>query len=519
MLSVRSCLLLCVLGFVGCAELPRQTVLRFRTSDELRAPEGAEIRLHLWAHGERQHEAGRELGRFPFDEDRKLTVTAEDGDASRRFTVFAELMNGDDRLSWARIRTGFGESALSEVRIVFGPECDDPADRPRLGFDSAVTCGSHDTCSSTAECTGSCLAPQPYGEGSGPSPPVACPDVDCLEVDTLAVGPHYTCALSEGEGYCWGKLAVRTARSWPRFNERPTRIVDASGVANYTNAITDISVSTNVACLVMEDDGVLRCGGQNNGEFLLLGQPYPDVRPCCEAEIEASSEPLRQVETTVGFTCVLDAFGQVSCIGRDPYMNGDARYDVFTPVLNGGGKDMIFALYNDVCGISSGNIECAGRVEWPISGGDLAHVDASRLTTCVVSDFGQLSCFGHDADAVPFPEGAQPHVVDGDWNSVTISRTYLGGGSSFCGIRRDESLICWGQDEGGRIGTLEYRPESNPNQIGPGQGWSSVGIGQEHGCAFDTSGDLYCWGSNTVGQLGRPGGDSLPPVRVCVPAY
>lgn len=41
-----------------------------------------------------------------------------------------------------------------------------------------------------------------------------------------------------------------------------------------------------------------------------------------------------------------------------------------------------------------------------------------------------------------------------------------------------------------------------------------VGVGAEHACALVNTGDVYCWGDNTNGQLGRPGASSLTPVKV-----
>ena len=45
----------------------------------------------------------------------------------------------------------------------------------------------------------------------------------------------------------------------------------------------------------------------------------------------------------------------------------------------------------------------------------------------------------------------------------------------------------------------------------------SVGAGADHVCALTDVGDAYCWGSNSVGQLGNGAADSAPhvtPVRV-----
>lgn len=41
-----------------------------------------------------------------------------------------------------------------------------------------------------------------------------------------------------------------------------------------------------------------------------------------------------------------------------------------------------------------------------------------------------------------------------------------------------------------------------------------VGVGFEHACALVNTGDIFCWGKNDRGQLGRTGADSDTPVKV-----
>jgi hypothetical protein len=54
-----------------------------------------------------------------------------------------------------------------------------------------------------------------------------------------------------------------------------------------------------------------------------------------------------------------------------------------------------------------------------------------------------------------------------------------------------------------------------PDPIGPAKivwdDWKSVSAGGNHSCGLTVSGKVYCWGSNSVGQLGSPGGEALRP--------
>ena len=124
--SHRRCIataLFAIVAVSGCGDTTStQTVIRFSAASELDVPPGSTLSLEVWGEGRGQHQTGQSRGPTEFFDDIKLIVDARDNDASRRFTVFAELLDpAGDRLSWARVRTGFVSDQLSEVRITLAP--------------------------------------------------------------------------------------------------------------------------------------------------------------------------------------------------------------------------------------------------------------------------------------------------------------------------------------------------------------------------------------------------------------
>ncbi|MBI2234593.1 MAG: chromosome condensation regulator RCC1, partial [Micavibrio aeruginosavorus] len=82
------------------------------------------------------------------------------------------------------------------------------------------------------------------------------------------------------------------------------------------------------------------------------------------------------------------------------------------------------------------------------------------------------------------------------------------------------TLYCWGSDSSGQLGN----GATTGNQVSPVQestaatDWASVADGNlnDHTCALKTNGTLYCWGSDASGQLGNGAttGNQVSPVSI-----
>jgi alpha-tubulin suppressor-like RCC1 family protein len=84
------------------------------------------------------------------------------------------------------------------------------------------------------------------------------------------------------------------------------------------------------------------------------------------------------------------------------------------------------------------------------------------------------------------------------------------GGSHVCAIADGGRLFCWGANADGQLGTgdLASRLSAYPLDFSAGQ-VKEVAAGTRHTCALLTGGEVRCWGSNAVGQLGNGGTASV----------
>lgn len=116
------------------------------------------------------------------------------------------------------------------------------------------------------------------------------------------------------------------------------------------------------------------------------------------------------------------------------------------------------------------------------------------------NDRGQLGLGDREMRLVPVRVGTQR------WASVSV------GATSTCGIRSEGTLWCWGDNTYGQLGHLPSASVvTSPQRVGSLSGWSVVSAAEyAHACGIRTDGSMWCWGGNSVGQLGV--GDTEPRV-------
>lgn len=116
-----------------------------------------------------------------------------------------------------------------------------------------------------------------------------------------------------------------------------------------------------------------------------------------------------------------------------------------------------------------------------------------------------------EAPSCECPEGL---TGDGFECELTVIDFAVGGGQA-CAIRSDRSLWCWGSNSSGQLGPDELGDVVPwPTPIAEGTRWDSISIGTFHTCGI-SDGAMYCWGTGTSGALGLGDqSDRSEPARV-----
>lgn len=130
---------------------------------------------------------------------------------------------------------------------------------------------------------------------------------------------------------------------------------------------------------------------------------------------------------------------------------------------------------------------------------------------CAIDLERNLHCFGANEEGQLGLDTFDTFRAEPSWVNQGAS-SYLQVSTGYkhtCGIDTANQLWCWGGNTVGQVGTGNFNgPIREPNRIPHPQGrpWRQVAAGFQHTCAIDGDFGLWCWGSNDVGQLGLDAG-------------
>jgi alpha-tubulin suppressor-like RCC1 family protein len=153
---------------------------------------------------------------------------------------------------------------------------------------------------------------------------------------------------------------------------------------------------------------------------------------------------------------------------------------------------------------------------------DAVQVSAGEHHTCAIRAGGNVYCWGANGSgqlgiAPTTAMSNRPLKVPMISQAVQVSAGYL----HTCAVDVNHALWCWGANDSAQLGLGTTTTTELPQIVSTGMlsGVAQVSGGERHTCAVSSSGDVYCWGANDVGQIAATGGiTSYPsPTLVSLP--
>ncbi len=255
------------------------------------------------------------------------------------------------------------------------------------------------------------------------------------------------------------------------------------------------------------------------------------------------SAPVVQLETShaSGFTCVTHVNGEARCVGDNNLgqLGDGTAMNRARPVLVMGlvSARQVVAGGAFACGLlGNRTVRCWGANTVGQLGDGMLGMDhrtalpVSNLTTaiqlaagtqhaCALLDGGAVQCWGSNRQgqlgvgAVTPETQATPTMVTG----LTGVRQIDLGGNFSCALMGTGEVRCWGQNTLGQLGdgTPSAMPRTLPTAVRNVACAVKVTAGDNHACVLFGSGGAQCWGVGTLGQLGNGAMTGIsPPVPV-----
>ena len=354
--------------------------------------------------------------------------------------------------------------------------------------------------------------------------PTQAPASNPLPVSISVGGSHACALLDNGHVRCWGDNS-----SGQLGNGTYTKHNTATEVPGLTDIIS-ISAGGSHTCAVTQT-GHVKCWGNNYSGQLGNGTRQTGMVP---TEIPSLTDILT---LSAGFehTCAVSIDGSTKCWGKNlngRIGEGSAKLFVVSPVNVAGLESDILSISasdEHTCALTStGNVKCWGRnTEGQLGIGqetnrskvpvDVVGIDgkATALSTgfsnsCVVTNDGQAKCWGW----LGVEELSNtPVAFDGLGENAKLVAT---GSSHVCVVLESGEVKCMGENTKGQLGNGSISDfeafvtvQDLPTDI--------IGIGAsfDYTCVLANSGEIFCWGSNTSGQLGNGTAEnSSTPVKV-----
>jgi len=266
----------------------------------------------------------------------------------------------------------------------------------------------------------------------------------------------------------------------------------------------------------------------------------------------ATFDQVTHVRAGAGATCAVRA-GKAYCWGRSEFgALGGSTGPSGAPLAIDAVDEVAMGAHFG-CARSGADVHCWGRndygqltsdyagtapfVDAPLAMPSLAgarHIALGDAHGCAVDQAGALRCWGRNDFRQAGPDTGdecngkpcvkKPTLVPG----LTDVRLVSAGGTHTCALDGAGVVRCWGDNTSGQLGKADvgsmckedgggpaYPCSAEPVHVGELDGATHVAAGTQTSCAI-ADGNVWCWGDNQFGQLGRPGGQSTksPPVPV-----
>ena len=411
--------------------------------------------------------------------------------------------------------------AVHALALLLGSGClASPGEAPRLAQDATSSDGSRPEADGLPEAEHPDSSDPDLGADAEERPDLP---QSLVEWAIVTLGDRFGCGLVDGTAYCWGlNDRGQLGRAGEAMTSRALRPVPAA----VGRELIALSAGRDFVCGIEAGTNLPLCWGNNNA-----GQRGPLA--AADGFGRPDSERYSQIAAGTAHACGVHANG-VTCWGSNAWFqtsHPDAgAVDPFSLPATAGTRAVAVGATTS-CLLDSGNaLKCWGKVDHIIDTTDACSdvgtcgepVALQRAQTWVVAlgvdhacaRAGQTVCWGSnlrllgtggitgktgDTEDEFYVGSVHVNVPGGDVPALSA------GADHNCAINDAGAMYCWGYNSVGELGNSLAAPgmaHNIPIAVKGNHVWKSVAAGYAATCGVTVGGALYCWGSGVDGALG-----------------
>lgn len=353
---------------------------------------------------------------------------------------------------------------------------------------------------------------------------------------TVSAGATHTCAVSstDHQAYCWGgndRGEVGTGSVGDASLGTKTMLPGFASVTNLRAAFNATLAYGALPPLSVTPEAIYGYGANEHGQ-LATGDTMDALAPV--VTLLQGFKPIAY-NTGTDFGALVDENHYLYTWGRGSHTGlGVATGDALSPqrvYLPGGATADIAVGSRHACAMEvpgASRVYCWGDGEAGQLGdastvanslfavqvfgiNDAVDISAGEAHSCAVRRLNTLP--GAPRDAWCWGRGTEGQLGATDGSSSSIPRqvplpftniaTIEAGGQHTCVIRSGSGEVwCWGRGTEGQLGRGTTPALGAVAQVLGITNATQISLGARHSCALVSSGALYCWGDNTRAQLG-----------------
>jgi len=315
---------------------------------------------------------------------------------------------------------------------------------------------------------------------------------------SVSAGGMFSCGMgTSGTTVCWGDNTIG------QLGNGTTGGISATPLA--------VSTPTGIGFREVNAGSSRACAVASNGQAYCWG-----VGTLGDGTTDASSTPTLVAAPGVWFAPI-SAGGSSSC-ALDTLVTGYCWGVDIAGQLGNGSPGGVFTTPQQIAapaGVSFSTVSVGGFFS------DSSHA-------CALERASAPYCWGWNAEGAvgsgstnpiePAPVAVALPPREAGFSVVSAGGAIL---QFTCGVGTSGRVYCWGTNFGGQLGNGSVGGQSLTPVLIASQDtlFTTVSAGASHACAVVATGTIYCWGSNSNGQLGDGTTmDNPTPVEVAAPS-